>query len=303
MPPIAFLNGDFVPAHEATVPVTDWGFLQGITLAEQLRTFRGAAFLATSHFDRLFNGLRRVNWQLNFDADALARALEQLVDHNWTLLDPEDDLGVTVFVTPGTYPIYQTDRTSHPSICMHTYPLPFRLWHQQYQTGQHLVTVAVQQVPPECWPSDLKCRSRMHYYLAAQEARTRKPGATALLLDRAGNISETPTSNVVAYFRNAGLVSPAQDRILPGISLSFFQRLAAELGVPWTYQDLSLAQLRQADEIIVTSTPFCMLPVAQIDDQQLEAPGPVYQSILQRWSQKVGLDIAAQASRFFSRRS
>ena len=42
--PVAYLNGLFLPAHQAALPIDDAGFVLGATVTEQLRTFRGRLF-------------------------------------------------------------------------------------------------------------------------------------------------------------------------------------------------------------------------------------------------------------------
>lgn len=298
MSAIAFLNGKIIPANEATIPVTDWGFLQGITLAEQIRTFGHRPFLVDAHLDRLLCGLKMVGWETACSREELTHAISDVVQHNARLIDPQHDLGITVFVTPGLYPIYDPNRDSTPHVGVHTYPLPFQFWQHKYDVGEHLVTVNVRQVPAECWPHELKCRSRMHYYLASREAKSRDPAATAVLLDERGVISETPTANIVAFFEQDGFVSPSRGTILPGISLAFVEELAREQGTSWIDRDLTRDDLARADEIIVTSTPYGLLPVRQFDERRFDVPGPQAIRLLDAWKQRVGIDLVDQARRF-----
>ena len=74
--------------------------------------------------------------------------------------------------------------------------------------------------PRACWPPELKCRSRMHYYLADRQADARYPGSRALMLDVDGFVTETTTSNIVLFEKERGLVMPPRRKILPGITLS-----------------------------------------------------------------------------------
>jgi branched-subunit amino acid aminotransferase/4-amino-4-deoxychorismate lyase len=301
MQDLAYLNGQYVPAEELHVSVTDWGFVQGLTLAEQLRTFRGEPFRAQNHLDRLLNGATIVGWEHFAAGQDFGSIIQEIAKCNHQQLDPLDDLGICVFLTPGEYPGYGAPVGSPPTICVHSYALPFNLWHNKYETGLALVSVATRQVPANCWPAELKCRSRMHYYLAANEANRQIPGATALLLDQHGHVSETPTANVIAYFAKSGLVSPAHENILPGISLSFLVDLAGQLGVPVDFRDITPAELATADELMLTSTPYCVLPVSHFDHRSFSAPGPLFQELLRAWSHSVGVDIAAQARRFAHR--
>lgn len=181
--------------------------------------------------------------------------------------------------------------------------VPFGNWADRFDRGVEVCITAVRQVPGNCWPSELKCRSRMHYYLADQEAARRHPGARALLLDQRGFIGEASTANVVAYFADRGLVTPRLDGVLPGISLQFLFELADELGIPHSQADLLPATLAAADEALLTSTSICVQPVVRQDGQPIGGgqPGPIYRQLLAAWSQKVGVNVAAQARQFATR--
>ena len=175
--PLAFLNGRWIPASAAAVPVSDAGFILGATVAEQLRTFAGQLFHPDDHLARLFHSLEIIGLNPGMTPAEFAETARELVAHNHAILAPGDDLGLSIFVTPGTYPAYgnepvlsnfethdQPPGPAHPTVCLHTYALPFHLWARKYREGQALVTTEVEQVSPRCWPAGLKCRSRMHYY-------------------------------------------------------------------------------------------------------------------------------------------
>jgi branched-chain amino acid aminotransferase len=143
----------------------------------------------------------------------------------------------------------------------------------------------------------------MHYYLADRQARAQDSQATAVLLDESNCVSETPIANVVAYFADGGLISPPLEKILPGITLQVTEELARRAGLPFEYRDLHVEDLLSADEILLTSTPYGLLPATRINSQPVGKgePGPIYQSLLRQWAEMVGFDLAEQASRFANR--
>ena len=102
-------------------------------------------------------------------------------------------------MTPGEYKTYAGSAGAAPrltpTVCVHTFPLPFELWAEKMQHGAHVVTPSIRHVPPQCYDPKIKYRSRMHYYLADQEARAGDPEAIALLLDLDGNVTETSGAN------------------------------------------------------------------------------------------------------------
>lgn len=300
---VAFINGQFVPASAARVSVQDAGFMLGITVAEQLRTFRGRLFRLDQHVQRLANSLEIVGLALALDFDQLKTAAQELASRNHALLAKGDDLGLSMFVTPGTYATFTAGAPSEPFVCMHTYPVPFRLFANSYHGGESLVIPAVRQVPAACWPVNLKCRSRMHYYLADKQARETEKGSRALLLDTDGNVSEASTASVFIYREGHGLTAPPEEKILPGISLSVVKELASSLGHACEHRELSPSDVASADEVMLCSTSPCLLPVVRVEQRPIAdgQPGPVFRRLLEAWTSLVGLDIEAQARQFASR--
>ncbi|MDA0658722.1 MAG: aminotransferase class IV [Planctomycetota bacterium] len=299
--PKAFLNGEWIDANQVLIPATDAGFMQGLTVAEQLRTFGGRIFRIEQHVARLQNSMSIVGVKTEYSATDLMDAATRLVAINHSTIDPADDLGLSIFVTPGPYAAF--GETGKPLVGMHTYPLAFHSWADKYTTGQRMVIVDVCQVPETCWPAELKCRSRMHYFLADREASQKDAGARALLLDQAGWVSEASTANVFAYFAGTGLVAPPQEKTLPGISLAFVRELAMELDIPFVDRPMRPEELFRANEFFLCSTSPCILPVTRLNGQPIGtgSPGPMGVQLLQKWGEHVGLNLQDQAYRFRSR--
>jgi len=301
--PQAFLDGQFIPADQAAVPVWDAGFVLGTTVTEQIRTFGGEPFRLAEHLDRLERSLEIVGVESPLSRSELERTARELVRRNHALVDPADDLGLSLFVTPGAFATLAEGRPARPLVGMYTYRLPFGQWADKYEQGQRLVTTDVRQVPADCWPPELKCRSRMHYYLADRRANQIEPGARALMLDQEGCVLETTTANVVVVRGSQGIVSPPQAEILPGISVAVIRELADRLHLPWCEQMLRPHDLTEADEVLLASTSICVLPVVRFNGRAIGdgRPGPTYRRLLASWSDLVGLDVAAQARRFARR--
>ena len=298
--PQAYLNGRFISASSAALSITDAGFILGAAVAEQLRTFAGKLFRLDDHLERLEQSLRIIGVDPGIGRDQMADVARELVEHNHRLLSPGDDLGLSVFVTPGPYPAYSAPGSSEPTVCLHSYRLPFRLWADKYQSGQALVISSVRQVPAKAWPPGLKCRSRMHYYLADREAALADPGARALLLDCQGRVTEASTANVLVFTAGEELLSPPHAKVLPGISLATANRLAVDLRIRTAQRELGPDDLASAREVLLTSTPFCLLPVTRLDGRPIAGgrAGEVFRRLLAAWSELVGIDVADQARRF-----
>jgi branched-subunit amino acid aminotransferase/4-amino-4-deoxychorismate lyase len=295
-PELAYFRGEFRPAHELALSVEDLGFVQGVAVSERMRTFGGRLFRVDDHVQRLARSAAMIDVTLECTWEQIGQIAQELASHNASRLDPGDDLGLSLFVTPGV-------PGGVPTLGMYTYPLPFRQWVSYYAAGQALTETGVRQVPAVCWPLALKCRSRMHYYLADKQAHRIDPGSRAILLDLEGFVSEASTANVLFYRRDEGLISPTLSRILPGVSLSVIDELAAGLGTPMHYRDFRLEELAEADEILLCSTSPCIWPVTRLNGRRAGrgTEGPLFRALLAAWNALIGLDIEDQARRFTAR--
>ncbi len=298
---IAWQDGRFLPRDHLAVSPGDGGFVLGATVTEQLRSFRGSLFLPEAHSQRLDRSLAAIGIVASRPLTEVFAAAAEVARHNHALLttgrDPAAaDLGLVIFVTPGNLAAQHDGRPGAPTTVVHSFPLAYSLWVKAYEAGVGLRSVSVHQVPTDCWPIGAKVRSRMHYFLADREAAAAEPGSRPLLTHADGRISETSTANV-AVVRGTTITAPPPTDALPGVSLGYLQRVATAAGLSWEVRSLLRADLLAADEVLLTSTPWCLQPAVRLDAVPIGAgtPGPVYRQLLRSWSEGVGLDIAAQA--------
>jgi branched-subunit amino acid aminotransferase/4-amino-4-deoxychorismate lyase len=229
-------------------------------------------------------------------ADELAAAIPLFVTKNAGQIAAEDDWWIAAFATPGV-------GGGQPTVCVHGGPLAFHQWSAAYDQGLAAIVSDVRQVPDNCWPSELKCRSRMHYYLAETRAAKKQPGARAILLDQDGYVAESTTANVLIYREQEGISTPPDDHVLVGISLGVVHELAGRLGIPFMRRRITPEELHAADELMLASTSVCVLPVVECDAVKIGTgrPGVIFERLITAWSELVGVDVMAQAQRFATR--
>jgi branched-chain amino acid aminotransferase len=293
---MAWVDGSLIPRQLLAVPVGDAGFVLGATVTEQLRTFRGRLFMADAHQERLHESLQIVGIDLGRPLAEVFAAAAELAVRNHAVGPMDDDLGLVIFVTPGDQPSQHRGMRGTPRAVIHTFPLAFRLWADAYEHGVPLRSVPVKQVPDACWPVQAKVRSRLHYFLADREAHAAEAGAKAVVCHLDGRVSETSTANI-AIVRDGGILAPPAADALVGVSLRCAESLAKSLAINWNTRSLTERDLADADEILLTSTPNCILPATRFNGHPIGTgrPGRIYQSLLAAWSTLVGIDIAAQA--------
>ncbi len=297
--PLAYLNGRILPVSQTNLSVFDMGLVMGAAITEMARTFRHECFRLREHVDRLFRSLKHVGFEMDLTRDALADLVLELLEHNARLVPTHHDLGVSMFITAGTSLIYTgiEGLATHrkPTVCVHTFPLPFELWAEKYAAGQHVVTPSIRHLPPECLDPKIKARSRMHWYLADEQARLVDSKAIALLLDRQDNVTETSTANFF-IIRSGRIVTPTGRNTLQGISQEVVAEAAEQLDIRFEQRDFQTYDVINADEAFTSSTPYGILPVTRINQKPIGEgrPGPVYAELLKVWNQIAGLNIVEQ---------
>jgi branched-chain amino acid aminotransferase len=300
--PLVYLNGKLVSASQASLRIYDAGLVLGATVTEMTRTFRQQPFKLDEHIARLYRSLKYTRMEIGLSPSELMSISRELLAHNARLLGPQDELGLIHFVTAGELPVYAGSAAGGarltPTVCAHTFPLPFDLWAKKMQQGAHVVTPSIRHVPPQCYDPKMKYRSRMHYFLADQEARLADPEAVALLLDLDGNVTETSGANFLIVEQKT-IVSPTLRNTLPGISRATVIELSEQLGLGFLERDVQVHSVMNAQEAFLASTPFCVMPVTRINGVPIAdgQAGPVFRRLLSAWSELTGVDIAGQFSR------
>jgi len=297
--PTVFLNGAFIPASQASLKIYDLGVVSGATFTEMTRTFRGAPFRVDDHLARLYASLEYGGISISISPEEMRERILELIARNFPLLENGQDLAVVCFVTAGENSIYAGRAEQSPSfvptICIHSFPLRFVNYQHFFSQGAHVVTPEVRHVPPQCLNPQSKHRSRLHWFLADQQARKIDPNALPLLLDLQGNISESTGANFLIR-KERTIFSPTPRNILQGVSLQTVREIAAQLNIELIEKDLQVEDVVEADEAWLSSTPYCIAPCTRINNLSIGDGkiGPVFREILEFWNQRVGINIPAQ---------
>jgi branched-chain amino acid aminotransferase len=297
--PLAYLTDRFLPQREARLPVHDAGVVFGATITDLSRTFHHCLFRLADHLARFRHGCRYAHIPLPQSDGELTDLAEELIAHNARLLRPDDDLALVLFATPGPIGYYAGQPTAQdgpPTLCLHTFPLPFARYAGLFREGARLIVPATRHVPAVCVEPRVKQRSRLHWWLANQEVRQADPDASALLLDLDGHVTETAFANFLIV-RQGAVRSPPRTSVLDGISLRVTEELCRELGIPFAEAPLTVADCQTADEALLTGTAFCLAGVRSINGAILPWPGPVTEALAVAWVRSVGLDYRAQILR------
>jgi branched-chain amino acid aminotransferase len=298
--PVVYLRGGFVPASQAHVSIYDFGIVMGATVTDLIRTFQKKPYRLEDHVRRFYESCKYARIRPPVSFAETVGITRELVERNAALLPEGGELAVVYFLTPGENLVYAGSAAApgtamQPTFCIHSFPLPFGLFQRFFTDGIHLVTPSIRHVPAQCLDPKMKHRSRLHWWLAEQEARLADPLAMPILLNLEGNLTETSGSNVLLV-KNGRVLSPPPNDILLGISRRTIIELCTRLGIEFQERDLQVHDAVNADEIFVATTPYCMAPVTKFNGLALGngQAGPVFGRLLAAWSADVGVDIRSQ---------
>lgn len=282
---VAYLNGRFVPSHEAVLSWADAGFVSGATITDLVRTFNGVLFRLDDHLRRFRSGCRATGVPMAASNETLRDVAEELIRRNRS----DSELGLVMFATPGPLGLYAgTSTDGPPTLGMHTFPIEMSRYREMFATGARLV------VPSVCHDfgvdPNIKQRSRLGWWMARRQARELDPGSEPLLVDGDGCVTETPSANLIVVIGGKRLTPPRRST-LPGVTLQMVREWDTEI----EERPISLEECRAADELILTCTTWGIAGVSRLDGQAIPFPGPVLGDWQSRMYREVGVDLRAAA--------
>jgi branched-chain amino acid aminotransferase len=282
-PTIAYLNGHFVPEEQAKLSLHDAGFTWGATVVDRVRTYGRQYFRLPEHLARFRRSCELCRIPPPAPDAELTLFAEHLLEQNGPLTHPDDELALVLFATPG-------DHNSFGTLGLHTEPIDVTRHRPLIERGARLVTPAVRHVPGQCVPLQAKMRSRTFWWIAEQQAHDIDAEASALLLDLSGHVTETAIANFLIV-RGGVVISPPRELILDGISLRFVEEICGRLDIGFVEKPLRPEDCYDAEEALLTSTPFGVAGVSSLDSRPIPWPGPILQRLHDAWSAEVGADI------------
>ncbi|HEY2023063.1 D-amino acid aminotransferase [Paraburkholderia sp.] len=280
--PIVYLNGEMVPLSEARVPVLDRGFIFGDGIYEVAPLYahasgRRTAFRLTQHLARLARSVGKTGIANPFDDAGWRELIERVAQANETDggLRADQDAIAYIQVTRGV------------AKRAHAFPANVKPTVFVMVTALNLPDATQRARGVRCvsaedrrWLNcDIKSVSLLGNVLMAQYAAENDAFETIQFRD--GLLTEGSSSNVWIVKNGVLAAPPRSNKILEGIRYGLIEELTAECGVRFEAREITEAEVRAADEIIVSSATKEVLPVTRLDDEPVGAgkPGAVFAAL------------------------
>lgn len=243
-----FLNGKFLAAQEASLPVISEGFLYGQGLFETMRSFNGSIVYFDRHLERIKNSCKRLDIHFPYAVSALKRYVEQTVKANGFR---DAYVRLTLWKKQG--------KVTDTLIVSRSYRAASA---KEYKEGFSCLPSEIR-INENSFISCLKTTNYLLYQLARQDA-ARKGYDEALLLNTQGHIAEASRSNIF-FVKGKTFFTPALEcGCLAGITRKAIFALAKRNGIKVCEGNFLPQEILSSEEAFLTNSLMGIMPIARI---------------------------------------
>jgi D-alanine transaminase len=264
---IAYVNGRYLPARDASVNVEDRGYQFADGVYEVCEVRGGQLVDAPRHLARLQRSLSELRIAEPMPLPALTFVLRETVRRN--------RVGYGLVYLQITRGVARRDhafpaKTIRPSIVVTARNLNYDKNQETAKKG-----IAVITTPENRWPRvDIKSVSLLPNVLAKQAAR--EQGAyEAWFVDSQGFVTEGSSSNAWIVTADGRVVTrPIDQRILSGITRAVLMNVLEALQLRLEERAFTVEEAYAAAEAFVTSASQIVMPVVKINDRTIGSGKP-----------------------------
>lgn len=276
---VVYIDGQYCPAHEASLSVFDRGFLFGDAVYEVIPVYAGRLFAVEKHLLRLESSLAKA--RISSPTCDWIAIFEKLIHQNGG-----GDLQLYLHITRGNQGVRKHDIPTGlaPTVVAFTIHNAYPVFKEQ-QKG--LKAKLVEDIR---WQRcDIKTTSLLGNILVNDDAISN--GYQTALLIRDGYVTEGSASNLFIVDRDGQVKTPPLNQYcLPGITRDLCLDLLSKTDLPFCEEYLPVQTVLNAREVWITSTTKELYPITQIDDTVIGDGfgGPCWRQLNERYQQLTG---------------
>lgn len=282
---VVWLNGSLRSPQEAVVPIMSHALHYGTTVFEGMRAHAGvdgvALFRASDHLDRLRRSAAAYGMDVPYSPDELRTALHSVVVASG-LADAY--LRPLVFRGAGSMSLDFSGTTVEVAIAA------WRLDDYYGRGSRKMVSATVsrwRRISPTALVPRAKAAGHYLNSMLAKADAQQRGFDEAVLLDEHGLVCEGTAMNIFAVLSGRLVTPAATPYVLDGVTRRTVLRLAEDLGIETREGSVTVEELRDADEVLLTGTGARIVPVGKLDDRQFPAIGPVTEALHERFERAV----------------
>jgi len=261
MKTLGYYNGKFGPLEEMTVPMNDRACYFGDGVYEATLARNGKIFALKDHLDRFFNSAGLIKIDIPYTKDELAAIL-------YDMLAKMDDKDIFIYwqMTRGTgirqhqFP----EKGTKPNLWIFMKP------GKPADSGKRLKLTDMEDT--RFLHCNIKTLNLLVNVMAAEKAESL--GCGECVFHRGDIVTECAHSNVSIIKDGVFKTHPTDHYILPGITRMHIIQICKDNGIIVDETPFTMAELMDADEIIVSSsTKFCS-PACEMNGTPIGGKAP-----------------------------
>ncbi len=270
--PLAHFNGQLLPLDQIRISPLDRGFIFGDGVYEVVPVYGGTMLRGREHFERLQRSMDEIQLANPHSVDEWLAISRELLAHH------PGDQALYIQVTRGVPP--KRDHVIPKGLA----PTVFMMSNSMSTPSREAVENGVACVTARDFRWE-KCHVKSTSLLGNVLARQMSAdvGATETILFRDGQLTEASSSNVFVVKGGRVLAVPQDNLILLGITYQLLEQLAKEGHVNLEVRPVSEQEVREADEVWLSSSTKEVLAVTTIDGRPVGAgkPGALFRRMHQ----------------------
>ena len=271
-----YLNGRMLGPDDAQVAVTDAGLQHAVGLFETFQAYHGTAFRLDAHLARLADSAHALGLAASLNPAPLAEAVRQTIKHNKI-----DRARLRLTLTAGTLSLLKGDDSAAPQVRQTVAVVPSEP--TRFAEGYFEKGISVVVHGPGANPFDETAgRKTLNYW---ERLRSLRRAATvgageAIWLNVTNHLASGAVSNVMLvkdgtlltpFARGEEVKGALAAPVLPGITRAAVLECAQTLGVEVVRRMLTVEDLLEADEVMLTNSGWGVLPVTKIEKHTVGA--------------------------------
>ena len=255
-----YINGEFFHRDQAKISVFDSGFLLGDGIWEGIRLVNNTWLFLDEHLNRLYEGCKAIDIQLDEDKKFLTNAIIETQKIN----NITDAAHARVMVTRGN----KIKPFQQPSLSKDGVNLVIIMEHSEEHPntdGVKLVTVPQVRGLPMSQDPKLNSHSKLNCIIACIQAN-KSGGDEALMLDPLGFVNTTNSCNFFIV-KNGEVWTSTGDYCMNGITRLKVIEICKNNKIPIYEKNFSLVDVYSSQEAFLTGTLGSLIQVTNVDDR------------------------------------
>ncbi|MBB5173241.1 D-amino-acid transaminase [Texcoconibacillus texcoconensis] len=261
---IGYFNGEFISTDDSVIPIDERGHQFGDGVYEVIRTYNGIPFKLEEHLDRLEMSMKAIQLpqSANTEREHLRFIIYQGIEKSQL-----QNADVYIQITRGIATRQHLFPNVPASVSMTVRSSKF----SANNIHDRVMTAMLHE--DERWKNCyIKSLNLLPNILAKQTATDAGFGEAILIRDH--YISEGTSSNVFIVKEETLYTPPLSHHILAGVTRKTILDLASSLSIPCEETEITPEDVKNADEVFITSTTLEVTPIIKVDDQMISHGQP-----------------------------